>query len=134
MRDNRATELASLASERREPATGGTDAWLLSEQAAQGLLIGVHPTPCGAGGFCALVRTWGAAPGPNNSQCCDLVLEELCFPEKTWRLKVDLDSIGSVSKGDLGTDVLSALNALGSVHVLLTDPLLSGALCPRKAS
>lgn len=55
-----------MASERREPDTGGTDAWLLGEQAAQGLLIGVHPTPCGAGGFCALVRTWGVAPGPNN--------------------------------------------------------------------
>lgn len=39
-----------------------------------------------------------------------------------------------VSKRDLGTDVLSALNALGSIHVLRTDPLLSGALCPLKAS
>jgi hypothetical protein len=39
-----------------------------------------------------------------------------------------------VSKGDLETDVLSVLNALGSIHILPTDPLLSGALCPLKAS
>lgn len=39
-----------------------------------------------------------------------------------------------VSKGDLGTDVLSVLSTLGSVHALLTDPRLSGALCPLKAS
>lgn len=53
---------------------------------------------------------------------------------KIQAIKVDWDSYRHVSKGDLGTDVLCVLNALGAIHVLLTDPLLSGALCPLKAS
>lgn len=55
-------------------------------------------------------------------------------PEKNRGSKGWLGFVFACFQGDLGTDVSSALNALGSVHVLLTDPLLSGALCPLKAS
>lgn len=87
----------------------GTGPWRLASRLLRGVRgyrswwIGMHPTPGGAGGFCALVRTWGTAPGPVTTACPHVrvirVLEEVCFPENTGRLKVDLDSVGCFQGG-----------------------------------
>lgn len=91
-------------------------------------------TSCGM--FSVLVRMWEMTQGPNNYQHIILisVLMQICFPEKHEHQRLTWIRSRLVSKGDLGTDVLSALNASRSIRVLLTDPLLSGALCPLKAS